>query len=86
MHWSRSAPDHVIAWARVCSIEPFAVRDMALTILPDLAWHEMRVLLATVVLSFDLKLCEESQDWDDQKVFTLWEKKPLVCTLTAINA
>ena len=42
----------------------------------------MRVLLTTVLLHFDLKLCKESDDWSDQKVFTLWEKKPLICTLT----
>jgi hypothetical protein len=41
----------------------------------------MRVLLVTVLLHFDLQLCDESDDWVDQKVYTLWEKRPLMCTL-----
>lgn len=52
----------------------------------NLAWHEMRLLLATVILHFDLKLCEESKAWNHQKVFTLWEKKPLMATLTPVEA
>lgn len=46
----------------------------------------MRLLMATVVLHFDMKLCEESKGWNDQKVFTLWEKKPLMATLTPAKA
>jgi cytochrome P450 len=51
----------------------------------DLAWHEMRVLLATIILNFDIELCQESQNWKDQKVFLLWEKWPLYCKLTPVN-
>ena len=46
----------------------------------------MRILLATVLLHFDLQLCEESADWKDQKVYTLWQKLPLWCTLTPAKA
>jgi hypothetical protein len=46
----------------------------------------MRLLLATVMLHFDMKLCEESRDWKDQKVFTLWEKRPLMATLTPVSS
>ena len=52
----------------------------------NLAWHEMRIILVTVLLHFDLHLCPESEDWSDQKVYTLWEKKPLICTLTSVKA
>jgi hypothetical protein len=45
----------------------------------------MRLLLANVMLHFDLKLCEESRTWGDQKVFTLWEKKPLMATLKPVQ-
>ena len=48
--------------------------------------HEMRLLFATVILHFDLKLADESKAWVDQKVYTLWEKKPLMCTLTSVKA
>lgn len=60
--------------------------DTVLIPLLDLAWHEMRLLLTTIAFHFDMKLCEESNDWSDQRVFTLWEKKPLICTLTTVNA
>jgi cytochrome P450 len=52
----------------------------------NLAWHEMRLILATVMLNFDMKLCEESRDWPDQRVYTLWEKKPLITILKPAKA
>ncbi|CAK4032813.1 Isotrichodermin C-15 hydroxylase [Lecanosticta acicola] len=52
----------------------------------NLAWHEMRLLLTTVLLHFDLELCDESKDWTDQRIYTLWEKKPLMCRLTPAKA
>ena len=63
------------------ALEPFSVGPRN-CLGKNLAWHEMRVLLVTVLLHFDLSLCEESEEWNDQKVYTLWEKKPLMCTLT----
>lgn len=51
----------------------------------DLAWHEMRLLLATTILHFDIELCEESEEWADQKVYILWEKKPLMCRLRPVK-
>ena len=46
----------------------------------------MRLILATVMLNFDMKLCDESREWGDQKVYTLWEKKPLIATLKPAKA
>lgn len=46
----------------------------------------MRLLLATVMLYFDMELCAESKAWNDQKVYLLWEKKPLMVTLTPVKA
>jgi hypothetical protein len=43
----------------------------------------MRLVLASVVLRFDLELCDESQDWLEQKTFTLWAKRPLLCRVDA---
>ncbi|KAF6813197.1 cytochrome P450 [Colletotrichum sojae] len=45
----------------------------------NLAWHEARLLLATMLLCFDMTLAEESRDWSRQRVYTLWEKPPLMC-------
>lgn len=38
----------------------------------------MRLILASVLLSFDFELRTESMDWTDQKVFLVWEKSPLM--------
>jgi hypothetical protein len=43
----------------------------------SLAYHEMRLVLASVLLCFDLELCDEAEDWLDQDVYILWEKEPL---------
>lgn len=38
------------------------------------------------MLNFDMKICEESKDWKNQKVYILWEKRPLMVTLTPVKA
>ncbi|KAL5115725.1 hypothetical protein ACEQ8H_006333 [Pleosporales sp. CAS-2024a] len=54
--------------------------------LPErLAYHEIRLILASVLYSFDLELTSENDNWADQGTFILWEKKPLKCRLTAVN-
>ncbi|RYO79135.1 hypothetical protein DL764_010045 [Monosporascus ibericus] len=53
---------------------------------PDsMAWHEMRLLLSKVLFNFDLQLCDESRDWADQKVYILWQKKPLMCRAVQVT-
>jgi cytochrome P450 len=47
----------------------------------NLAYNEMRLILARVLWSFDLKLCEASNGWHRQKAYVLWEKPPLMCKL-----
>jgi cytochrome P450 len=46
-----------------------------------LAMAEMRAILARVLWHFDIRLCEESQHWDQQKVFILWDKPDLFVKL-----
>lgn len=48
----------------------------------NLAYSEMRVIIARLLWNFDLKLEEESRRWIDMKVFILWEKPPLMVKLT----
>ncbi|KAK3672299.1 hypothetical protein LTR78_007839 [Recurvomyces mirabilis] len=67
------------------AMEPFSVGPRN-CLGKNLAWHEMRLLLATLIFHFDIKLNSESEQWDDQKIYTLWEKKPLMCTLTPVQA
>jgi cytochrome P450 len=47
----------------------------------NLAYNEMRLILARVLWNFDLTLCEESNEWYKQKAYVLWEKPPLMCKL-----
>ncbi|EOD51467.1 putative cytochrome p450 protein [Neofusicoccum parvum UCRNP2] len=50
----------------------------------NLAYHEMRLILANVLWHYDLELCPESQNWEDQKVYIIWEKGPLMCKLKPV--
>lgn len=49
----------------------------------NLAYHEIRLLLSSVLLNFDVQLCPESNEWIDQPVYILWEKTPLWVTIKA---
>ncbi|KAG8158063.1 hypothetical protein KVR01_011824 [Diaporthe batatas] len=48
----------------------------------NLAYAEMRTIMARLIFNFDLKLAPESRGWLDQKVFNLWQKPPLMVHLT----
>ncbi|PTB64949.1 cytochrome P450 [Trichoderma citrinoviride] len=49
----------------------------------NLAYLEMRLILARMVWNFDIKLAEESVGWDTRsKVYMLWEKGPIYVYLT----
>lgn len=50
----------------------------------NMALHEMRLILATVLFKFDLELCEESRGWAEQKAFALWMKGPLMCRVRSV--
>ncbi|KAF2221009.1 cytochrome P450 monooxygenase [Elsinoe ampelina] len=52
----------------------------------NLAYAEMRVILAKMVFNFDMVLEEESKNWlDGMEVRTLWVKAPLKVGLTAVR-
>lgn len=46
-----------------------------------MALLQMRWIAATIFWKYDLELLEESKRWIDQKVFVLWEQKPLKVNL-----
>lgn len=49
----------------------------------NLAYAEMRLILARLAYRFDFELCEESKDWiEGQKNFVLWEKPELFVRLS----
>lgn len=53
--------------------------------LSSLAYAEMRAILAKTFFNFDLELVDEKVDWFDQRVFGLWEKKPLMVRLKEVS-
>ncbi|KAI0436295.1 cytochrome P450 [Xylaria telfairii] len=46
----------------------------------NLAWHEMRLMLGKLVYEFDIE-SDAGPDWLDQKVYVIWDRKPLICRL-----
>ncbi|KAF2819605.1 cytochrome P450 monooxygenase-like protein [Ophiobolus disseminans] len=53
----------------------------------NLAYAELRLILAHLLFAFDLTLVDPAQQWmDGQKLFTLWEKPSLMVRLTPVVA
>ncbi|KAL9122683.1 MAG: hypothetical protein Q9187_000769 [Circinaria calcarea] len=48
----------------------------------NLAYAEMRLVLARLAFDFDFELQPDSGKWIVQKLFTFWEKPPLIMKLT----
>ncbi len=45
----------------------------------------MRLILARLLFNFDIELADPSDDWLDQKVYTIWYKKPLMVYLKPVR-
>lgn len=60
-----------------------AVSNALLTLILffSLAYVEMRLILARMIINFEMELAEPDFDWIDQKVYNLWEKPPLMLKL-----
>ncbi|KAI1817267.1 cytochrome P450 [Poronia punctata] len=52
----------------------------------NLAYHEMRLIMAKILFHFDMRLDPSCDEWHDQRVFGLWEKPPLKVYLTPAAA
>ena len=51
----------------------------------NLAYAEMRVILARLVWNFDMELCKQSQNWvEGMKVFMIYQRPPLMVRLTPV--
>ncbi|KAH8655306.1 cytochrome P450 [Xylariales sp. PMI_506] len=48
----------------------------------NLAYAEMRLILARLCWNFELRLSDLSRDWLDQKAYGVWQKPPLYVHLT----
>ncbi|KAI1132311.1 cytochrome P450 [Nemania abortiva] len=51
----------------------------------NMAWHEMRLLLAKLVFNFDIS-SDVGPEWRDQRTYILRERKPLICQLKDVRA
>ncbi|KAH5622240.1 hypothetical protein HBI51_248140 [Parastagonospora nodorum] len=69
---------------KLSALQPFSVgpRDC---LGKNMAYHEMRFILAKVLYNFDLELCGQSEDWMEQKVYVLWQKTPLMVKVKAVG-
>lgn len=61
-------------------LQPFSVGPRN-CIGKNLAWAEMRIILARLMWHFDIEMLDASRDWEKQKVFVLWDKPSLMVKL-----
>ncbi|KAI0837328.1 putative cytochrome P450 [Hypoxylon sp. FL0890] len=70
---------------RLDALQPFNVGPRN-CIGRNLAYAEMRLILARLIYDFDMKLAEESDKWiERQKSFALWDRIPLYVYLTPVK-
>ena len=74
-HVDEFKADRKSAWA------PFSVGNWN-CIGKNLAYAEMRLIVTKMIWNFDMKLVDVEEKWTDQKVYGLWDKKPLMVQLT----
>ena len=55
------------------------------SLLPSLAYAEMRLMLARLLWKFYLEIMPDSIGWDKQKVYVLWEKGDLNVKITEVS-
>ena len=52
----------------------------------NLAYAEMKVILARILWNFDLELCEQSKEWaENLVVYLIWAKEPLMVKATPVK-
>ncbi|MCJ1388900.1 hypothetical protein MMC18_001751 [Xylographa bjoerkii] len=47
----------------------------------NLAYAEMRSIMARMLWHFEMELCEDAEGWNDQRIFILWDKPALYVRL-----
>ncbi|KAB2568622.1 Averantin hydroxylase [Lasiodiplodia theobromae] len=79
----RWLPDSGFETDRKDALQPFSTGPRN-CLGKNLAYHEMRIMFAKVLWHFDLQLSPRSENWADQKVWTLWDKPDLFVTLKPV--
>ena len=66
------------------ALQPFSVGPRN-CIGMNLAYVEMRIILARLLWNFDIELCKESNNWAERmKVFMMYQREPLMVKLIPI--
>lgn len=76
--------DARFAHDRLDAAQPFLVGHRG-CLGQNLAYAEMRLILAHLVYHFDIRLCDEGLDWLDQKNYILWDKPALEVYLDPVT-
>ncbi|KAG4443210.1 hypothetical protein IFR05_001352 [Cadophora sp. M221] len=79
-HPERFLGDKKYASDDLAALQPFSVGPRN-CIGMNLAYAEIRSIATRVLWNFDMQLCAESERWMDQKMWLLWDKKPLMVKL-----
>ncbi|PVH82038.1 cytochrome P450 monooxygenase-like protein [Cadophora sp. DSE1049] len=79
-HPERFLGDKRYAGDDLAALQPFSVGPRN-CIGINLAYAEIRSIATRVLWNFDIELCAESERWLDQKMWLLWDKKPLMVKL-----
>ncbi|KAK4039424.1 cytochrome P450 [Parachaetomium inaequale] len=52
----------------------------------NLAYAEMRLIMARIIFEFDMELADQCRDWlKNARVYTIWEKEPLYVRFTPVK-
>ncbi len=79
----RWLPEHVGEYAgdRKSAFMPFSAGNWN-CIGKNLAYAEMRLVVARMVWEFEMELADKGENWVDQRMYGLWDKKPLMVKLS----
>jgi len=75
------------AWERCINSVSFRFVSMKrLNHRQNLAYAEISSIIVRILWNFDMEICPKSRNWNDQKVWMLWEKHPLNVILSDRNS
>lgn len=84
-HPERFLGDPKFAGDKLDVLQPFSVGPDD-CIGRNLAYAEMRLILARILFVFDLRIADDSKNWlRGQKIYQLWQKPPLNVHLTPVS-
>ncbi|KAK3385593.1 cytochrome P450 [Podospora didyma] len=83
-HPERFLNDPKFAHDRFDALQPFSFGPRN-CIGRNLAYAEMRLILARILFNFDMHLVDGGKDWLDQPAYVLWDKHPLDVYLTPVE-